>query len=117
MARILAILLVAAMLGGAIFTYDNKHRAELAGERVAMLRGQLNEEKSAISLLRAEWSVLTQPSRLQMLSERFKTELGLAPAEVSQMVSISEIPIRPPATAPEIKPPVPASRPGRQGGA
>lgn len=107
MGRIFGILLVAAMIGGAILTYDTKHRAELAGEAVATLRDDAARERNTIALLRAELSVLTQPGRLQALTERFKNELGLATMEVTQIVTVDEIPTKPPVvigSAAETKP-------------
>jgi hypothetical protein len=100
MGRILGILLVAAMIGGAILTYDTKHRAERAGEAVAALKDEAAKERNTIALLRAELSVLTQPGRLQALTERFKNELGLANMEVTQIVTVDEIPTKPVAIGP-----------------
>lgn len=95
MGRWVNLVLVAAMIVGAVLTYDAKHDAEQAAERVQALRAQIQKEKEMIDLLRAEWSVLTQPARLQGLVERYQQELGLRAFDVRQIATIDEIPARP----------------------
>jgi hypothetical protein len=95
MGRIFGILIVAIMIGGAVLTYSSKHRAEEAGDRVQAIKSEIASTQNQIALLRAEWSVLTQPARLQTLTERFKAQLGLVNLEATQIVSVDEIPMRP----------------------
>lgn len=94
MNRYLPPLIVMLMIAGAAFTYDTKHRAEKAADAVVALRSQVDQQKAALRLLKAEWSVLTQPARLQALVEKYKTQLGLQTADVNQFVTIDQVPMR-----------------------
>ena len=65
--------------------------------RAADLQRQVDAEKEKLSLLKAEWSLLIQPSRVQELAERHKKQLELAPIVPAQMVaSFADLPMRPP---------------------
>lgn len=46
-------------------------------------------------LLKADWSLLTQPSRLQQLSQTYQAELGLVPLQPRQIVGLDELPSKP----------------------
>jgi hypothetical protein len=95
MSRIVNVVLLAAVIIGAVITYGMKHQAELAAERVAKLERQIAEEKQAIALLKAEWSMLTQPSRLQTVVERHADHFELAPFSTDQLATVEEIEIKP----------------------
>ena len=49
----------------------------------------------AVSLLRAEWSLLNQPTRVQELVARHADELKLAPLDPRQIVRFEQLPTRP----------------------
>jgi hypothetical protein len=95
MGRVFNLVLLAAMLAGAAATYDMKHRAELAADKVAGLEADIAKEKHSISLLRAEWSLLTQPSRLQAAVKQYADYFKLQPFSPDQIATIDEIPLRP----------------------
>lgn len=97
--RILNIVLFVVMIAGAAVTYDMKHKAELAAARNAKLTAEIAKEKDSIALLRAEWSLLTQPSRLQTLVDKYSDHFKLQPFSPSQLATIDEIPVRPPVVA------------------
>ncbi len=97
MGRFIPPILIILMIAGAVWTYDTKHKAEKAAEHVRTLRTEIEAEKATMRLLRAEWSVLTQPSRLQTLAEKYKAELGLETANTSQFVTLEDVPARVPA--------------------
>jgi len=94
MNRYLPVVIVILMIAGAAFTYDTKHKAEQAADTVVSLRAQVEQQKTALRLLKAEWSVLTQPARLQALVEKYKAQLGLQTADVNQFVTIDQVPMR-----------------------
>jgi hypothetical protein len=93
--RIFNLVLLVAMLIGAAITYDMKHKAEMAADRVAKLQADIAKQKDAIALLRAEWSLLTQPARLQDVVEKYSTYFKLEPFSPKQLATIDEIPLRP----------------------
>src|SRR5690349_13915872 len=83
------------MFAGAAWTYQTKHYAVEAARHVNELRDQIEDERVRLSLLKAEWSELTQPGRLQALVERYPDQLGLQPFGIDRMVRITDIPISP----------------------
>jgi cell division protein FtsL len=93
--RTFDIIVVAALLGSATWTFKVKNDSERAHERVAELERQIEREREAVDLLRADWSLLTSPDRLQALVERHREELGLETARPEQFVDIEEVPSRP----------------------
>jgi hypothetical protein len=102
MGRFIPPILILLMIAGAVWTYDTKHKAEKAAEHVRALRVEIEAEKAATRMLRAEWSVLTQPSRLQELTEKYKAELGLETPNSNQFVTLEDIPVKPaPARLPD----------------
>ncbi len=95
MARLLNLLFVVVMIAGAALTYDMKHKAELAADHVARLQDQIAKEKDRITVLKAEWSMLTQPARLQELVGKYSDYFKLQPFSPEQVATIDQIPLRP----------------------
>jgi cell division protein FtsL len=95
MGRIFNFVLMAVMIVGAVVSYGMKHKAELAADRVAKLQSGVAKEKNAIQLLRAEWSMLDQPARLQALVSRYSDYFQLQTFTPEQVSTIDEIPLRP----------------------
>jgi hypothetical protein len=93
--RIFNFLLLALMIVGAGVTYDMKHKAEVAAERVAKLEADIARERDSIALLRAEWAMLTQPGRLQDVIEKYNAYFKLEPFSPKQLASIDDIPLKP----------------------
>lgn len=89
------IVLIAVMVAAAAFTYKTKHEAEDKLSEVRKIEQQIRFEEDSIDLLKADWSLLTQPSRLQKLSEIYQSELKLQPVEAHQIVGLDELPSRP----------------------
>ena len=72
--------------------YQVKEDAHLAKQQIASLKKQIAEEHRAINLLKAEWSYLNQPARLQELLKRHGTRLKLGEMKLDQMVTIDQLP-------------------------
>ena len=89
------IVLIAVMVSAAAFTYKTKHEAEDQLATVRKIEAQIRFEEDSIDLLKADWSLLTQPSRLQKLAEIYAAELELQPVEAHQIVGLDELPVRP----------------------
>ena len=60
---------------------------------VLRLHAEIREQRDAIAVLRAEWSKLDAPSRLQGLAER---HLPLKPLSATQYNTLKNLPQRPP---------------------
>ena len=95
MLRTFDIILIAAMLVAATVTYKIKYDAEKQIAVINKLKREIRHEEDTIRLLRADWSLLTQPGRLQKLVEVYDAELGLKPIEAQQITSVDDIPLRP----------------------
>jgi hypothetical protein len=89
------ILLIAVMVSAAAFTYKTKHEAEDRLAELHKLERQIRYEEDTIDILKADWSLLTQPSRLQKLTEIYRSELSLQPVDARQIVGLDELPSRP----------------------
>ncbi len=96
----LGIVTVIVMMVVAAVVYAMKKNAEVAGREVARLAQEIDDEHERIATLKAEWSLLDQPARLQALVEHFKDKLALAPISADQIGHISEIPLVPKPEAP-----------------
>jgi hypothetical protein len=104
MTRWLQVVSVLAVTASAAFVFQVKYRSEAVAERVADLQRAVDEEQEAISLLKAEWSYLIQPSRVQDLIERHQARFELVPLSPEQIGTFADLPIR--------RPVVPAEMPG-----
>jgi cell division protein FtsL len=90
--RLLHIVVLAALVLAAADVYKIKYESTLEAERVAKLRGELRREQDAIANLRAEWSKLDRPDRLQELAQR---HLTLKPVDARQFDALDKLPERP----------------------
>lgn len=94
MFRTTDIVLIAVMVSAAAFTYKTKHDAERQLAEVRRLESSIRTEEDRIDLLKADWSLLTQPARLQRLANSFASDLGLEPADPRQIADLDELPER-----------------------
>lgn len=92
MLRTLDVILIAAMIGAATVTYQIKHKAEGKLEEVRRLQAEIKLQENTIDLLKADWSLLNQPSRLERLVEEYADQLQLETIEAVQMAPRSELP-------------------------
>ena len=90
--RLLHIVVLVALVLAAADVYKIKYESTLQAEKVAKLRGELRREQDAIAALRAEWSKLDRPDRLQELAQR---HLTLKPLETRQYDALDKLPARP----------------------
>jgi hypothetical protein len=101
MTRWLQLLSVIAAAGAAVFVFQVKYRAEAVAEHVGDLQREIDRESETVSLLRAEWSLLIQPARVQDLVERHAEVLKLEPLDPSQITELENLPMRPRGATPD----------------
>jgi hypothetical protein len=89
------IVLIAVMVSAAALTYKTKREAEEQLAAVQKIEAQIRYEEDTIDLLKADWSLLTQPSRLQKLAEVYKSQLELEPVNARQIVGLDDLPAKP----------------------
>jgi hypothetical protein len=91
--RIIHLLVIGALIFAAAYVYRIKMESTARTERVLRLHADIREQRDAIAALRAEWSKLDAPLRLQGLAER---HLPLKPVNATQYDSLKSLPDRPP---------------------
>ncbi len=81
-------LATAAGIGLFVLKYEVK---SMEGQ-LAAIHGKTVDNLEAVHVLKAEWSYLNQPARLEDLGRRL---LNLEPVKASQTIGIEDIPFRP----------------------
>ena len=95
--RWINLVVVIALVCAAAYVYKIKFESTVQAERVARLRTEIRRERESVAALRAEWSKLDNPTRIQGLSGR---HLSLRPMDAAQVESAARLPDRPPAVKP-----------------
>ena len=98
MMRLVNVCVIAVLVLAAAHVYKIKFESIRQAERLAKLRTEVRNEREAIATLRAEWSRLDNPARIQQLAAR---HLALKPVEPRQFDRFDHLPER----APEPHPP------------
>jgi cell division protein FtsL len=102
--RLLHLIVIAALVSAAVYVYKIKFDSTLQVERVAKLRTDLRRQRDAIAALRAVWSQLDNPIRIQGLAQR---HLQLKAVEATQFDSFDHLPDRPvPLVPPDVNDPI-----------
>jgi cell division protein FtsL len=92
MLRLLHMVVLAALFLAAADVYKIKYESTLQAEKVAKLRGEIRREQDMIANLRAEWSKLDRPDRIQELAQR---HLTLKAADIVNYDPLDRLPERP----------------------
>lgn len=100
---------LAAAAGGVLF--QTSYEVQELEEKLASVNRKITAEQEAIQILKAEWSFLNDPTRLENLS---RTHLALQPTEARQFVAVDVVPLRP-APPPEATPAPHPAVPGKPG--
>ena len=95
--RFLHLIVVAALVSAAVYVYKIKFDSTLQAERIARLTTDLRRMHDANASLRAEWSQLDNPARIQGLADR---HLKLRPIEAAQFDKLDHLPDRAAPAAP-----------------
>jgi hypothetical protein len=91
--RIIHLLVIGALIFAAAYVYRIKMESTVRTERVLRLHADIREQRDAIAALRAEWTKLDAPLRVQGLVER---HLSLKPINATQYDQLKNLPERPP---------------------
>lgn len=104
MIRLLNICVIAALFVAAAYVYKIKYESTQRAEQVAKLRTEIRREHDAVAALRAEWSRLDSPARIQELVKR---HLALKPIDQRQFDRLDQLPERPsPLVPPGVSDPI-----------
>ncbi|MCT8972570.1 cell division protein FtsL [Microbaculum marinisediminis] len=92
MTRLVSLLAVVLIVAAAVGLYRFKGESQQLARQIAELRAEIDDEREMISVLRAEWNYLDQPSRIQELADRY---LDLNRLDVEQISMVEHLPMRP----------------------
>lgn len=96
LSRTLSIVLALAAIGAAGVVFEEKRQASKEARDVAKLKRKIDAEREKISELKAEWSMLDQPARLQKIVELHPDVLPLEVMKTEQIGTIDDVPWPPP---------------------
>ena len=88
MLRFVNICLVLGLVALAYVIYQVKYQSRALDAEIVTLGKQIDEERDGIAVLRAEWSLLNRPERIERLAQKY---LKLAPARPTQLVTIDTV--------------------------
>lgn len=87
----LAITAVVALVG----VYAQKHMAELTAGEVRRIESAIARQQADLSILKADWAYLNQPTHIQPIIDRHNEVLGLQVAQAKQFGRFEDLPMRP----------------------
>ena len=76
--------------------YRVTHAAQEREGDLKRVEAQITEQQRAIDVLKAEWTHLSQPGKVQAMATRY---LNLQPMKATQIAYLNDIPMRPEGTA------------------
>ncbi|MFP3920553.1 MAG: hypothetical protein ACLFPA_01300 [Dichotomicrobium sp.] len=85
--RIINFTLFGVMIGLLVLIYQQKHETRQLEARAAELSREISEQTRALAVLRAEWTYLTRPERLEKLAE----QMGLKPVKPDQITQFADV--------------------------
>ena len=88
MLRFVNICLVLGLVALAYVIYQVKYEARALDEQIASLDKEIDTERDSLAVLRAEWSLLNRPERIERLAQKF---LKLAPVQPRQLVTLDSV--------------------------
>ncbi len=91
--RILNLIVIGALILAAAYVYRIKFDSTVQAERLAKIRSEVRRARDAIADLRAEWSQLDNPARIERLAKHYLPLKQIAP---TQFDSLDKLPERPP---------------------
>lgn len=88
MLRFVNICLVLGLVALAYVIYQVKYESRGLDAEIASIGKRIDEERDAIAVLRAEWSLLNRPERIERLAQKY---LKLAPAKPAQLLTVDTV--------------------------
>src|SRR5690606_23806420 len=88
---ILGIIAVIAVVA----VYSQKHMAELTAEQIGRVEASIAKQQADLSILKADWAYLNQPTHIQPIVDRHHDDLNLQMAQAKQFGSFEARLMRP----------------------
>lgn len=86
--RVVNFILFGVMAGLLMLIYQQKHETRQLEARAGELSREIAEQTRALAVLRAEWTYLTRPERLEQIA---RNQMDLAPVKPDQIKSFADI--------------------------
>jgi len=86
--RVVNFTLFGVMIGLLMLIYQQKHETRQLEARAGELSREISEQTRALAVLRAEWTYLTRPERLEKIAQE---RMGLEPVKPEQIKPFAEI--------------------------
>lgn len=80
--------LLLGLIALAYVIYQVKYETRALDAEIAKIGKEIEAERDAIAVLRAEWSLLNRPERIERLA---KKHLKLAPSDPHQLVTVDSV--------------------------
>lgn len=93
MTRLLNIAVILALIGSAVYAYTIKYQTAFRAEQIAKTKVEIKAEHDLAAMLRADWSYLTRPERVQEFADRY---LDLQPLAPERLMLAKQLPERAP---------------------
>lgn len=88
MLRFVNICLLLGLVALAYVIYEVKYDARALDHEIARLHKKIEAERDSIAVLRAEWSLLNRPKRIERLAAKF---LNLKSADPRQLLTLDSV--------------------------
>jgi cell division protein FtsL len=88
MLRFVNICLVLGLVALAYVIYQVKYESRGLDDEIVSLGKRIDEERDALAVLRAEWSLLNRPERIERLAQKY---LKLTPAKPAQLLTVDTV--------------------------
>jgi hypothetical protein len=95
MIRTLNVILVCTSVAALIGVYALKYSVEETANQKTAIERQIDRQEGELSLLKADWAYLNQPSHVAPIVARHAAALGLLPTAQQQFGSLDTLPMRP----------------------
>jgi hypothetical protein len=89
MIRPLTFICLLAAFGSGLYLYSEKHKAILLDRDIARTIHGTEAARARTSLLKEEWAMLNDPSRLQDMSDKYLALKTMAPGQFVQLADLS----------------------------
>lgn len=95
MIRTLNVIMICTSLAALVGVYALKYSVEETAAHKAAIERQIDRQEGELSLLKADWAYLNQPSHIAPIVARHADALGLAPTQQKQFGNLEDLPMRP----------------------
>ncbi|SFZ82881.1 hypothetical protein SAMN02983003_1328 [Devosia enhydra] len=97
MIRTLNVILVCTSIAALVGVYGLKYAVEETASTKVELERLIDKQQADLSMLKADWAYLNQPSHVAPIVVRHEAALGLKPVRPEQFGRLDNLPMRKPA--------------------